>query len=65
MDGRNERVYVIDHATGETLTRLERAGYQVGNFDTGHGIAADACSKIYVAESGDGRRVQRLSPTLD
>ena len=65
IDGRNEHVYVIDHESGETLTRFGRAGHQVGNFDTGHAIATDSRGNVYVAESGGGRRVQRFSPTLD
>ncbi len=65
VDGRNERVYVIDHATGETLTHFGRAGHQVSHFDTAHAIAADSLGNIYVAESGGGRRVQRFTPTRE
>ncbi len=65
IDGRNEHVYVIDHESGETLSRFGRGGHQVGHFDTGHAIATDSRGNIYVAESGGGRRVQRFSPMTD
>jgi DNA-binding beta-propeller fold protein YncE len=65
VDGRNEHVYVIDHASGETLTRIGQGGHQAGHFDTGHAIATDSRGNIYVAESGGGRRVQRFLPMTD
>ncbi len=65
IDGRNEHVYVINHASGETVTRFGRGGHQVGHFDTGHAIATDSRGNVYVAESGGGRRVQRFLPQVN
>ena len=60
MDGRNEQVHVLDRRSGEILSSFGRAGHQVGHFDYGHSMAVDSHGNIYVAETGDGRRVQRF-----
>jgi len=59
-DGRNERVHIVDHASGKTLGHFGRAGHQAGHFAYAHAMAVDSRGNIYVAESGDGRRVQRF-----
>lgn len=64
MDGRNEQVHILDHASGEILSSFGRAGHQVGHFDYGHSLAVDSLGNIYVAETGNGRRVQRFTPVL-
>jgi sugar lactone lactonase YvrE len=59
-DGRNERVHIVDHASGKTLGYFGRAGHQAGHFAYAHSMAVDSRGNIYIAESGDGRRVQRF-----
>lgn len=59
-DGRNERVHIIDRASGETLGHFGRPGHEAGNFSYAHAMAVDSTGAIYIAESGDGRRVQRF-----
>jgi DNA-binding beta-propeller fold protein YncE len=60
MNGGQERVHVIDRASGETLSTFGRPGHYPGNFTHGHTIATDSSGNIYVAETNFGRRVQRF-----
>ncbi len=60
MNGRNEQVHVLDHASGKILSSFGRPGHQIGNFTHGHAIAADSKGNLYVAETDWGRRVQKF-----
>ena len=60
MNGGQEQVHVLDHASGETLSTFGRPGHQIGNFTHGHTLATDSSGNIYVAETNWGRRVQRF-----
>jgi DNA-binding beta-propeller fold protein YncE len=62
MNGRNEQVHILDHASGRILTSFGRPGHQIGNFIHGHAIAVDSQGNLYVAETDWGRRVQRFRP---
>lgn len=64
MNGRNEQVHVLDHASGEILNSFGRPGHQIGNFTHGHTIALDSRGNLYVAETSYGRRVQRFKPAM-
>jgi hypothetical protein len=61
MNGGEEQVHVVDHASGRTLSTFGRAGHLLGNFTHGHMIAADSSGNLYVAETNVGRRVQRFN----
>jgi len=60
MNGRNEQVHILDHASGRILASFGRPGHQIGNFIHGHAIALDSKGNLYVAETDWGRRVQRF-----
>jgi len=62
MNGRNEQVHILDHASGQILGSFGRPGHQVGNFIHGHTMAVDSKGNIYIAETDWGRRVQRFTP---
>ncbi|MGZ8267512.1 MAG: hypothetical protein ACXW20_08220, partial [Burkholderiales bacterium] len=62
MNGRNEQVHILDHASGEILTSFGRPGHQLGNFTHGHSLAVDSHGCLYVAETNYGRRVHRFKP---
>jgi DNA-binding beta-propeller fold protein YncE len=62
MNGRNETVHVLDHASGDILATFGRPGHQAGNFTHGHTLAVDSRGNLYVAETNWGRRVQRFRP---
>ena len=60
MNGRNEQVHTLDHASGEILSSFGRPGHQIGNFTHGHTVAVDYLGNIYVAETDWGRRIQKF-----
>ena len=62
MNGRNEQVHVLDHASGEILSSFGRPGHQLGNFTHGHSLAVDSSDNLYVAETNYGRRVHKFRP---
>jgi DNA-binding beta-propeller fold protein YncE len=60
MNGRNEQVHTLDHATGKILSTFGRPGHQLGNFTHGHTLTVDSKGNIYVAETDWGRRIQKF-----
>ena len=60
MNGRNEQVHILDHATGTILTTFGRPGHQLGNFTHGHTLAVGSKGDVYVAETDTGRRIQKF-----
>jgi hypothetical protein len=65
MNGRNEVVHILDHASGRMLSSFGRPGHQLGNFTHGHTLAVDSKGNIYVAETNFGRRVQKFKLVVD
>jgi DNA-binding beta-propeller fold protein YncE len=61
MNGRNEQVHILDHASGKILSSFGRPGHQIGQFIHGHTIAFDSKGNLYVAETDWGRRVQKFA----
>jgi len=59
-DGRNEQVHILDHETGNELTKFGRPGHQIGEFTHCHTMDVDSKGNVYVAETDIGRRVQRF-----
>ena len=62
MNGRNEQVHILDHASGAILSSFGRPGHQLGSFTHGHTVAADSRGNLYVAETNWGRRVHKFKP---
>ena len=65
MNGRNEQVHVLDHASGKILSSFGRPGHWLGNFTHGHAIAVDSGGNLYVAETDTGRRMQKFRLVID
>ena len=61
MNGRNEQVHILDHASGAILASFGRPGHQLGNFTHGHTLAVDSTGSVYVAETDWGRRIQKFT----
>ena len=60
MNGRNEQVHILDHASGTILSSFGRPGHQAGNFTHGHTLTGDSSGNLYVAETDTGRRIQKF-----
>src|SRR5262249_29788755 len=62
MNGRNEQVHILDHASGKILSSFGRPGHQLGNFTHGHTLAVDSRGNAYVAATDWGGRVKKFKP---
>ncbi|OUU79836.1 MAG: hypothetical protein CBC38_03505 [Gammaproteobacteria bacterium TMED78] len=60
INGGWEKIEILNHETGETLSTFGRPGHQAGAFTHAHTIAVDHDGNIYIAETSSGRRVQRF-----
>ena len=62
-DFSDKLVRVFDRVSGKELSQFGRPGsHQLGGIASPHAIAIDSRGNLYVAESLDGRRVQRFKP---
>lgn len=62
LNGRNEELHILDHESGAILSTFGRPGHQLGQFTHGHTMAVDSKGNIYVAETNEGRRIQKFKP---
>jgi DNA-binding beta-propeller fold protein YncE len=62
VNGRNEEIHILDHESGAILSTFGRPGHQLGQFTHGHTLAVDTKGNIYVAETNEGRRIQKFKP---
>ena len=61
---RNEAwVWTVQHDSLETLGTIGRRGRMAGQFESTHSLAVDSQGNLYVGETLNGRRVQKLMPT--
>jgi DNA-binding beta-propeller fold protein YncE len=59
----NERVEILDRASGKVISNFGRAGHQVGELTYSHTLAVDSKGNIYIGEAGGeeaGNRVQKF-----
>ena len=60
VDGTNEKVWILDRGSLETLGSFGSGGHFGGQFTTAHSIATDRNGNVYVGETWEGKRVQRF-----
>jgi DNA-binding beta-propeller fold protein YncE len=65
MNGAEEKVHILDHESGRTLSTFGRPGHLAGDFTHGHTIDTDSAGNLYVAETNYGRRVQKFNLVSD
>lgn len=63
VDGTNEKVWILNRDTLETVGSFGGGGHFAGLFTTAHSIATDRQGNIYVGETWEGKRVQRFRYT--
>ena len=56
----NEKIDILDHASGQVLSSFGRVGRQPGEFTYAHFLAVDSKGNIYVSEVGTGKRIQKF-----
>ena len=56
----NEKIDILDRASGRILSSFGRPGHQVGEFTYAHFLAVDSKGNIYVTEVGTGKRIQKF-----
>lgn len=59
-DGKNEKIYVLDRKSLETITSFGDGGRQPGQWFGVHSIATDSKGNIYTTETYEGKRVQKF-----
>jgi DNA-binding beta-propeller fold protein YncE len=60
VDGGNESLLTLDRATGQILSHFGRPGHQAGDFSYVHTVAVDSKGNLYLAETINGRRLQKF-----
>ena len=60
-DGGNHRVHTLRRDTLEVVSTFGRRGRWAGQFESPHSIAIDSQGNLFVAETLDGRRVQKFA----
>ena len=55
----NEKIDILDRASGQLLSSFGRAGHQLGEFTYAHFLAVDSKGNVYVTEV-NGKRVQKF-----
>lgn len=64
VDGGDEVLWTIDHATGKALSGFGRPGHQAGEFSFEHTVAVDSKGNLFIGETINGRRVQKFKPVV-
>jgi hypothetical protein len=61
VDGSTHRVYTVVRESLEVVDAFGRRGRWVGEFESPHSIANDSKGNLFVAETLDGRRIQKFN----
>ena len=61
-DGTNNRIWILDHATGKTLGSFGGNGKYAGQFHWVNAIGTDAQGNIYTGEVEQAKRIQKFVP---
>ena len=56
----DEKIDILDRASGQTLSSFGRVGHYPGEFTYAHFLAVDSKGNLYVTEVGTGKRIQKF-----
>jgi len=56
----NDVVWILNRTLGQIVGHFGRAGHQCGEFSFAHTVTTDSKGNVYVAETVNGRRVQKF-----
>jgi hypothetical protein len=62
VDGGSHKVYTVQRDSMEVVSVFGRRGRWAGQFESPHNIAIDSKGNLFVAETLDGRRIQKFVP---
>jgi hypothetical protein len=60
VDGKDEKIWILDRQSLEILTSFGDGGKGPGQFYAVHSIASDSKGNLYTTETYDGRRLQKF-----
>ena len=63
-DGTNDKVWILDRATGKTIGSFGRNGTYAGQFHWINAIVIDSKGNIYTGEVEENKRIQKFVPVL-
>lgn len=63
-DGTNNRVWILDRQSGETLGSFGGNGRYAGQLHWVNAIATDSMGNIYTGEVEQGKRIQKFAPVM-
>jgi len=64
-DGTNNRVWILDRESGETMGSFGGNGRYAGQLHWVNAIATDSLGNIYTGEVEQGKRIQKFGPVME
>ena len=61
-DGTNQKVWIMQRDTLETVGSFGQLGHSAGEFRNVHSVIVDSKGNVYTAEVNEGKRVQKFVP---
>src|SRR5262245_37943278 len=61
IDGTNQQVYILQRKSLEVVSTFGGAGHWAGQFYGAHNLAVDSRGNLFITETYEGKRVQKLA----
>ena len=63
-DGTNDKVWILERASGKTIGSFGRNGTYAGQFHWINAIVMDSKGNIYTGEVEENKRIQKFVPVM-